>query len=66
MLWFKASKFGFLSQDSGEPDVFAHASDFVQAYEGIEAGDRVEYSLAEFRGRPKAVEVVLLLGESAA
>ena len=58
VLWFRNAKFGFLSQDCGDPDIFAHASDFNRAPSCYGPGDRVEYSLAEFNGRPKAVEIV--------
>jgi len=57
--WFEPSKkMGFLKQDEGG-DIFVHASDLREGVT-IEEGDRVEYAVAKFKDRNKAINVVLI------
>ena len=55
--WFEPSKkMGFIRQDEGG-DIFVHASDLRDGV-SIEEGDRVEYAVAQFKDRNKAIDVV--------
>ena len=57
--WFEPSKkMGFIRQDEGG-DIFVHASDLRDGV-SIEEGDRVEYAVAQFKDRNKAIDVVPL------
>ena len=47
--------------DGGGPDVFVHALD-LRGGVSIAVGDRVEYAVAEYEGREKAVDVERLGG----
>ena len=55
--------YAFISPDSGpeSPDVFLHPSDVDGLGIHIREGDTVEYSTVDFKGRPKAVNVVKVL-----
>ena len=52
--------YAFISPDSGpeSPDVFLHATDVGGLGRSICEGDTVEYSTVDFKGRPKAVNVL--------
>lgn len=53
--WFvEKKKYGFISSGDGR-DIFVHAMDVKDE---IGEGDTVEYATVEFKGRPKAVDVV--------
>ena len=55
--WFEPSKkMGFIRQDEGG-DIFVHASDLRDGV-SIEEGDTVEYAVAQFKDRNKAIDVV--------
>lgn len=61
VLWYVAAKsMGFIKpdEDVGAPDLFVHASDLGELV--LNEGDRVEYRIARFNKRPKAVEVIKL------
>ncbi len=47
--WFNAEKgFGFISQESGEPDVFVHFSAInAEGYKSLEENQRVEFETAQ-------------------
>ncbi|GAA1956663.1 cold-shock protein [Catenulispora subtropica] len=47
--WFKAEKgFGFIEQDDGGPDVFAHFSNIiVEGLRELYAGQRVEFDITQ-------------------
>ena len=47
--------YGFIAEDAGG-EMFVHIAD-VRGRRELKRGDRVSYSVAPFRGRPKAVNV---------
>lgn len=57
--WFDADKgYGFITQDDGGPDMFAHFSNidgrgFLELFEG----QRVEFEIGEGRKGPQAVGI---------
>lgn len=55
--WYDADKgFGFLSQDSGQ-DVYVRKAALPSGVEGLKAGQRVEFGMAEGRRGPQALSV---------
>ncbi|WP_075742945.1 MULTISPECIES: cold-shock protein [Actinoalloteichus] len=58
--WYDAEKgFGFVTQDGGE-DVYVRASALPPGVEGLKAGQRVEFGMAEGRRGPQALSVKIL------
>ncbi|MDX1975991.1 MAG: cold-shock protein [Rickettsiales bacterium] len=60
--WFNpAKRFGFIMPESGGGDVFVHISALQQAgLQGLEEGQRLEYELAEVKGKMSAVNLKLV------
>ncbi|MBB5906084.1 CspA family cold shock protein [Actinoalloteichus hymeniacidonis] len=58
--WYDTEKgFGFVTQDGGE-DVYVRASALPPGVEGLKAGQRVEFGMAEGRRGPQALSVKIL------
>ena len=62
VLWYSAKKkMGFIKPDEpAASDIFVHDSDLRPGTALLREGDAVEYGLADFRGRKKAVDVILV------
>lgn len=60
--WFNpAKRFGFIKPDDGSSDVFVHITALEQAgLRGLDEGQRIEYDLAENKGKMSAVNLKLL------
>lgn len=60
--WFKAEKgFGFIEQDGGGPDVFAHFSNIsAEGLRELLEGQRVEFDIAQSAKGPHAENICLL------
>ncbi len=58
--WFNESKgFGFITQDDGGPDVFAHYSEIKgEGYKSLAEGDKVSFDVTEGDKGPKATNIV--------
>lgn len=57
--WFNERKgFGFISSESGGPDVFVHASELGGETRTLQEGDLVEYELVQGEKGPKAANVI--------
>ncbi|MCK5426453.1 MAG: cold-shock protein [Thermodesulfovibrionia bacterium] len=58
--WFNESKgFGFITQDDGGPDVFAHYSEIKgEGYKSLVEGDVVTFEVVEGDKGPKATNIV--------
>ena len=58
--WFNESKgFGFITQDDGGPDVFAHYSEIQgDGFKSLVEGDVVNYEVVEGDKGPKATSIV--------
>jgi CspA family cold shock protein len=58
--WYDAEKgFGFVTQDGGE-DVYIRKTALPQGVEGLKAGQRLEFGVADGRRGPQALSVRLL------
>ncbi|WP_405660541.1 cold-shock protein [Streptomyces sp. NBC_00079] len=59
--WFNAAKgFGFIEQDGGGPDVFAHFSNIAaQGFRELLEGQKVTFDIAPGQKGPTAVNIVL-------
>lgn len=57
--WFNESKgFGFITQDEGGPDVFAHYSEIKgEGYKSLAEGDVVTFEVVEGDKGPKATNI---------
>ncbi|MBI5741594.1 MAG: cold-shock protein [Nitrospirae bacterium] len=60
--WFNESKgFGFITQDDGGPDVFAHSSEIKgDGFRNLAEGDKVSFDVVQGDKGPKAVNIVKL------
>jgi CspA family cold shock protein len=60
--WFNESKgFGFITQDDGGPDVFAHYSEIKgEGFKRLAEGDAVSFDVVQGEKGPKAVNIVKL------
>lgn len=60
--WFNATKgFGFIVPDDGGKDVFVHISAVERAgLKTLEEGAKIEYELAENKGKKAAVDLKIL------
>ncbi|GAA2523152.1 cold-shock protein [Streptomyces longisporus] len=58
--WFNAEKgFGFISQDSGGPDVFAHYSNISgNGFRELLEGEKVEFDVTQGQKGPQAENIV--------
>ncbi len=58
--WFNESKgFGFITQDDGGPDVFAHYSEIQgDGFKSLIEGDKVSFDVTEGDKGPKATNIV--------
>ncbi|WP_438483903.1 cold-shock protein [Streptomyces sp. S186] len=59
--WFNAEKgFGFIEQDGGGPDVFAHYSNIqAQGFRELQEGQRVSFDVTQGQKGPQAENIVL-------
>ena len=57
--WFNGEKgFGFISPDSGEPDVLVHHSQIqADGYRSLDEGQRVEFNVTQGPKGPQAESV---------
>ncbi len=60
--WFDESKgFGFIEQQSGGPDVFAHFSAITSSgFKTLAEGQRVEFTVTQGQKGPQAENIVAL------
>ncbi|RJQ19883.1 MAG: cold-shock protein [Nitrospiraceae bacterium] len=60
--WFNESKgFGFITQDDGGPDVFAHYSEIKgDGFKSLAEGDAVSFDVVKGDKGPKAINIVKL------
>jgi CspA family cold shock protein len=60
--WFNESKgFGFITQDDGGADVFAHYSEIQgEGFKNLAEGDAVSFDVVEGDKGPKATNIVKL------
>ncbi|MFE0775438.1 MULTISPECIES: cold-shock protein [Streptomyces] len=58
--WFNAEKgFGFISQDGGGPDVFAHYSNISgNGFRELTEGEQVEFDVTQGQKGPQAENIV--------
>ncbi|WP_042427435.1 cold-shock protein [Streptacidiphilus anmyonensis] len=58
--WFNAEKgFGFIEQDGGGPDVFAHYSAISgNGYKELQEGERVTFDVTQGQKGPQAENIV--------
>ncbi|WP_424892190.1 cold-shock protein [Streptomyces sp. XH2] len=58
--WFNAEKgFGFISQDNGGPDVFAHYSNITgNGYRELTEGEQVTFDITQGQKGPQAENIV--------
>ncbi|MGW7003147.1 cold-shock protein [Streptomyces sp. NPDC054933] len=57
--WFNAEKgFGFIQQDGGGPDVFAHYSNIdASGFRSLEEGQRVTFDVGQGQKGPQAEHI---------
>ncbi|MFJ4343541.1 cold-shock protein [Streptomyces sp. NPDC088915] len=57
--WFNAEKgYGFIQQDSGDPDLFVHYSEIVsQGFRSLEESQKVEFEIGQGSRGPQAQQV---------
>ncbi|MGW5212341.1 cold-shock protein [Streptomyces sp. NPDC004051] len=57
--WFNAEKgFGFIAQEGGGPDVFAHYSNITgQGYRELQEGQHVEFDITQGPKGPQAENI---------
>ncbi|MFJ5027768.1 cold-shock protein [Streptomyces sp. NPDC088560] len=57
--WFNAEKgFGFIEQDGGGPDVFAHYSNIdASGFRSLEEGQKVTFDVAQGQKGPQAEHI---------
>ncbi|MGH3869523.1 MAG: cold-shock protein [Pseudonocardiaceae bacterium] len=57
--WFNSEKgYGFITQDGGGPDVFAHFSAIVASgYRSLQENERVEFEIAQGPKGPQAEQI---------
>ena len=60
--WFNAEKgFGFIQQDGGGADVFAHYSNIdAQGYRELTEGQKVEFQITKGQKGPQAEHIVVI------
>ena len=60
--WFNADKgFGFITQDGGAPDVFAHFSAIASdGYRSLEENQRVEFDVEQGQKGPQAKNIKVI------
>ena len=60
--WFSAEKgYGFIKQDTGEPDVFVHYSAINgSGYKSLDEGDRVSFEIVEGPKGKQASDVTVI------
>jgi len=58
--WFNSEKgFGFIAQDEGGPDVFAHFSNIAaDGYRELQEGQRVSFEVTQGQKGPQASNIV--------
>ncbi|GGX31500.1 MULTISPECIES: cold-shock protein [Streptomyces] len=58
--WFNAEKgFGFIAQDGGGPDVFAHYSNIQsQGFRELQEGQRVSFDVTQGQKGPQAENII--------
>jgi cold shock protein len=58
--WFNSEKgFGFIAQDGGGPDVFAHYSNIAtQGFRELQEGQRVSFDVTQGQKGPQAENIV--------
>ena len=57
--WFNTNKgYGFIAPEGGDKDVFVHISALEKAgLSGLDEGQKVEYEMAENKGKESAVNL---------
>jgi cold shock protein len=57
--WFNSEKgFGFIEQEGGGPDVFAHYSNITgQGYRELQEGQKVEFDVTQGQKGPQAENI---------
>ncbi|MDC0610356.1 cold-shock protein [Vibrio sp.] len=60
--WFNETKgFGFISQDSGESDVFVHFKSIISdGFKTLKEGQKVSFGIEQGKKGPQATEVTTL------
>ena len=60
--WFNEEKgFGFISQENGGPDVFAHFRQIKgEGFKTLKEGQRVEFTVTQGQKGPQAEDIVAL------
>ena len=60
--WFNDEKgFGFISQENGGPDVFAHFRQIKgEGFRSLAEGQRVEFKVTQGQKGPQAEDIVVL------
>ena len=59
--WYDADKgFGFIAQDGGGPDVHVRSSALPAGVAALKPGQKVDFSMADGRRGPQALQVELL------